>query len=206
MPSGKDDNVPKDQKNGPWTVHSSQIKFENPWLQIESNDITHPDGTPGTYGVVRYAHLACGVLPIDDEGYTWLVGQHRFPFDQYSWELPEGGGKRGVDPWQSTLRELEEETGWSAAHSLPLGQWQLSNSVSDEVAYGYLAWGLSFIGASPEPSEELTVKRVPFSELVSLVRSGKINDAFTHLMVMSAIDMARRGAMPLRLAKLLKVD
>ena len=198
--------MPNEYKNGPWTVHSTQIGFENSWVRVEASNITHPDGSPGTYGVVRYAHLACGVLPIDDEGYTWLVGQHRFPFDEYSWELPEGGGKRGVDPWQSTLRELEEETGWSAAHSLPLGRWNLSNSVSDEVAYGYLAWGLSFVGARPEPSEALTVKRVPFSELVDRVRRGDITDAFTHLMVMSAIDMARREAVPPNLVKLLKLD
>ena len=197
--------VQNHHKNGPWQVHSTETSFENPWVRVESSDVTHPDGTPGTYGVVRYAHLACGVLPIDDEGYTWLVGQHRFPFDEYSWELPEGGGKQGVDPWESTLRELEEETGWSAAHALPLGRWHLSNSVSDEVAYGYLAWGLSFVGASPEPSEALTVKRVPFSQLVELVRNGDITDGFTHLMVMSAVDMARRGAMPPKLVKLLEL-
>ena len=50
-------------KNGPWTVHSTQIGFENSWVRVEASNITHPDGSPGTYGVVRYAHLACGVLP-----------------------------------------------------------------------------------------------------------------------------------------------
>ena len=106
-------------KNGPWLIHSTRTEFENPWLRIESSDVTHPDGSPGTYGVVRYENLACGVLPIDTQGYTWLVGQHRFPLDQYSWELPEGGGKKDIDPQTSTLRELEEETGWQAQHLLP---------------------------------------------------------------------------------------
>ena len=126
--------------------------------------------------------------------------------DRYSWELPEGGGKIGVDPQVSTQRELEEETGWTAAHMLPLGKWHLSNSVTDEVGFGYLAWGLSFVGASPEPSEALTVERVPFSDLLARVRSGEITDAFTHLMVMSAVDMARRGEMPEKIAKFLRED
>ena len=192
-----------DKKNGPWTVHSTALSFENPWLRVETSEVSHPDGSPGIYGVVRYANLACGVLPIDDEGHTWLVGQHRFPFDEYSWELPEGGGQQGIDPQVSTLRELEEETGWTAAHMLELGTWRLSNSVTDEVAYGYLAWGLSFVGASPEPSEALTVVRVPFAELLARVRSGEIMDAFTHLMVMSAVDMARQGKVPEKIARFL---
>lgn len=190
-------------KNGPWRVRNTQTSFLNPWIAVESSDVIHPDGTAGTYGVVRYAHLACGVLPIDDEGYTWLVGQHRFPFDQYSWELPEGGGKQGVDPQQSARREMEEETGWTARHFLPLGEWHLSNSVSDEVAFGYLAWDLDYVGASPEPSEALTLKRVPFSKLLARVRSGEVKDAFTHLMVMRAYDMARNGELSARLTKLL---
>ena len=195
-----------EQKNGPWTVHSTATSFENPWLRIETSEVSHPDGSPGIYGVVRFANIACGVLPIDDEGCTWLVGQHRFPFDAYSWELPEGGGKHSVDPQVSTMRELEEETGWTAAHMLPLGKWHLSNSVTDEVAFGYLAWGLSFVGASPEPSEALSVERVPFADLAARVRSGDISDAFTHLMVMSALDMARRGDVPEHIRPFLLAD
>lgn len=192
-----------DRKIGPWTVHETQIEFANPWLKVEHNQITHPDGTPGTYGVVRFANLATGVLPIDAEGYTWLVGQHRFPFDAYSWELPEGGGARGADPLVSVARELKEETGLTASHYRQLGQWQLSNSVTDEVAYGYIAWGLSAGIAAPEASEDLAVVRVPVTELVRRVRCGDIKDAFTHLMVMAALDQAREGQLPEYLSKLI---
>ena len=193
-----------DKKNGPWTVHSTRLGFENPWLRVETSKVSHPDGSPGIYGVVRFANIACGVLPIDDEGHTWLVGQHRFPFDDYSWELPEGGGQQGIDPKASTARELKEETGLTADHYVQLGKWHLSNSVTDEVAYGYLAWGLRAGEAAPEPSEALSVERVPFAELLARVRSGEITDAFTHLMVMSAVDMARRGDVPEHIAGFLR--
>lgn len=185
-------------------VHNTETGFRNPWITVETSEITHPDGSDGTYGVVRYANLACGVLPIDDEGHTWLVGQHRFPLDDYSWELPEGGGPLGTDPQISTARELREETGIVASDYAALGRWYLSNSVTDELAYGYLAWGLNFVEASPEPSEALAVERVPFSELLTRVRSGKVTDAFTHLMVMSAVDMARRGVIPESVARFLR--
>lgn len=190
-----------DIKNGPWTIHSTHTGFENPWVRVDVNEVTHPDGALGEYSVVRHASLACGVLPIDEEGYTWLVGQHRFPFDAYSWELPEGGGAKTVEPHVSALRELEEEAGWAAEHYLPIGKWHLSNSVTDEVAYGFLAWGLRYVGNSPDPTEVLEIKRVHFSDLLTLLRGGEITDAFTHLMVMSAFDMARRGDLPPDLAK-----
>ncbi|MEM9667728.1 MAG: NUDIX hydrolase [Pseudomonadota bacterium] len=181
---------------GPWTVHRTRIDHENPWIRLETSDVTHPDGSAGIYGVVRMANLATGVLPIDEDGHTWLVGQHRFAFDTYSWELPEGGGTKGIDPQISAARELKEETGLSAAHFTPLGRWQLSNSVTDEVAFGYLAWDLTSGTAAPEPSEALTVERVPFADLVARIRAGEITDSFTHLMVFAAIDKARQGQLP----------
>jgi len=194
----------KDRKNGPWTIHDTTLDFQNPWIGIERSRITHPDGSAGTYGVVRYTNVACGVLPIDSDGYTWLVGQHRFPLDDYSWELPEGGGAKTDDPLKATARELKEETGLVASSYMPLGRWHLSNSVSDEVAFGFLAWDLEEGEASPDPSEDLQVKRVPIGELVAQVRSGDITDAFTHLMVMSAIDMAHTGQLPDEIANWLK--
>ncbi len=194
----------KNQKNGPWTVLDTTTGFENPWLRVEASNIIHPDGSAGTYGVVRYANIACGVLPIDEEGHTWLVGQHRFPLDAYSWELPEGGGALDTPPDISAVRELTEETGLLARHTRPLGRWHLSNSVTDEVAYGFLAWGLSQGAASPEPSEALQVERIPLADLAARIRSGEITDAFTHLMLMSAIDLARRGEIPEHIAKWLR--
>ena len=184
------------QHNGPWLVHRTELSFHNPWIRVETSEITHPNGEPGIYGVVRYENYATGVLPLDEEGCTWLVGQHRFPFDAYSWELPEGGGRKDVDPQQSAARELEEETGLRAAHWHGLGEWHLSNSVSDERAFGYLAWGLSEGKRAPESSEDLKLERVAFPDLLARCLSGEIRDAFTVLMVLAAREQARAGRLP----------
>ena len=190
-------------KIGPWTVHTTELSYENPWIRVETSTVAHPDGSPGIYCVVRYANLAIGVLPIDESGHTWLVGQHRFPFDAYSWELPEGGGPRAEDPLDAARRELAEETGLRAGNWQVLGRWDVSNSVSDETAIGYLAWGLTEGEAQPEPSEALTLKRVFFPDLVSMCLDGEIGDAFTHLMVFAALERARRGDLPDETARLL---
>ena len=185
-----------EKKVGPWRVTSSREVFENPWIAIADHDVIHPDGTPGEYGVVHFKNLAIGVLPIDENGMVPLVGQHRFPHDKYSWELPEGGGKRGVDPLASAQRELAEETGLTAKQWAPLCQFDISNSVTDERAVCYIAWELSQGAASPEPSEALTVKKIFFKDLLEMVISGEITDSLTIVMTLTAHAKALRGALP----------
>lgn len=197
-----DSELPK--TNGPWTVRSTDVSYENPWIRVETSAVTHPDGSDGIYGVVRYANRAIGVLPIDDTGHTWLVGQHRFPFDAYSWELPEGGGPMADAPLDAAKRELAEETGLTAENWQEVGRWHLSNSVSDEKAIGYIAWGLTEGEARPEPSEELSVRRVSFTELVTMCLEGEISDGFTHLIVFAALARAQRGELPDVVARLLE--
>ncbi|WP_300375711.1 NUDIX hydrolase [Henriciella sp.] len=189
------------KNNGPWRIHSTEESFSNPWIRIETSQVTHPNGDPGIYGVVRYANLAIGVLPVDEAGYTWLVGQHRFPFDAYSWELPEGGGPMDVMPLESAQRELKEETGLTAENWQEIGRWHLSNSVSDERAIGYLGWGLKEGESAPEPSEALEVRRVTVQELVELCLDGTVTDAFTVLMTLSALQQAKAGKLPEAVAR-----
>ncbi len=183
-------------KIGPWQILARTDVFNNPWINIIDHKVLHPDGSAGIYGVVRFHNLAIGVLPIDDDGFTYLVGQHRFPHDRYSWELPEGGGPREIDPLISAQRELAEETGLTAKNWAPLTQFDISNSVTDERAVCYLAWGLEQGRATPEPSEALTIKKILFKDLFEMVMSGEISDSLTIVMVQTAFLMALRGEVP----------
>ena len=81
-------------KKGPWTILSQKEVYENPWIKLTHHEVLTPAQTPGIYGLIHYKNLAIGVVPVDAEGHTYLVGQYRFPLDAYSWEIPEGGGKR----------------------------------------------------------------------------------------------------------------
>ncbi|MEO1251878.1 MAG: NUDIX hydrolase [Pseudomonadota bacterium] len=191
---------------GPWTVHSEKIAFENPWIRVEDHRVAHPDGSPGEYGVVRFKHLAIGVLPVDADGFVWLVGQHRYPHDDYSWELPEGGGALYDDPLQSAKRELGEETGLRAACWRELARFSTSNSVTDEKAIAYLAWDLSPGRAAPEPSEDLALRKVKFHELLEMVMSGEVTDSLTIIMTLSAHVAALRGDAPEPISNILCAD
>ncbi|MCX7606696.1 MAG: NUDIX hydrolase [Bacteroidia bacterium] len=163
----------------PWKTLSSRAIYENPWIALREDTVITPAGTPGIYGVVHYKNLALGVIPIDSEGYTYLVGQYRYPLRQYSWEIPEGGGKLGQDPLSEIQRELLEETGLIATHWQFLLRMHLSNSVSDEEALIYLAWGLRKGTARPEPTEQLRLWRLPLFEAIEKVHSGAITDSLT---------------------------
>lgn len=172
-----------DKFSNPWQTVSTRVAYENAWIRVRHDDVIRPDGQPGIYGVVHYKNLAIGVLPIDDEGFTYLVGQYRYTLNLYSWEIPEGGCPEGEEPLEAAQRELREETGLEARNWTVLGTAHLSNSVSDEAAIYYLATGLSQGDAEPEGTEKLELMRVPFAEALQMIREGKITDALSVLAI-----------------------
>ncbi|UUX52269.1 NUDIX hydrolase [Nisaea acidiphila] len=183
-----------------WQVLETRKVYDNPWIGVTEHDVLDPNGNPGLYGVVRVKGLAVGVLPVDGEGMTWLVGQQRFPRDYYSWELPEGGGDFD-DPRGSAERELLEETGLTAASWQELVRMDLSNAITDEQAMGFLAWDLAEGTAAPEACERLEIRRLPVRDVVEMALNGEIVDAFSQAMLLKADLLARRGALPGDLAR-----
>lgn len=144
---------------------------------MTEHQVINPSGKPGIYGTIHFKNMAVGVVPIEENGDTYLVGQYRFPLKAYSWEIPEGGGALNVPALVTAKRELREETGLVAKHFHRLCRLHLSNSVSDEVAFLYLATGLVQRSAMPEEDEDLRVKRVALKQAVQMALSGKITDA-----------------------------
>ncbi|MBI4405600.1 MAG: NUDIX hydrolase [Deltaproteobacteria bacterium] len=166
-------------EESPWKTTASQNKYENRWISVTEHSVVHQTGGPGIYGVVHFKHLAIGIVPIDEQGFTWLVGQYRYPLSAYSWEIPEGGGALDIPPIESAQRELKEETGIEAAHWQEILQMHLSNSATDERAIVYLATGLSMGASKPEDDETLEVKKVKFEEALAMVLRGEITDAIS---------------------------
>lgn len=187
----------------PWTVLTTKPIYENPWMRVVEHDVLTPLGNPGIYGVMHAQNLATGVVPIDDQGRVTLVGQYRFPLEQYSWEIPEGGGKKGVEPVESAKRELLEETGQTARHWLPILTMHLSNSITDETAHCFLAWGIEQGQAEPEETEVLQLRHVPFAEAYSMVKRGEITDAIAVACLLKVRLMALDGDLPADVTRLI---
>ena len=153
------------------------MAYENPWIVVWHDEVTRPDGSPGIYGVVHFRHAAAGVVVLDDADRVLLVGQHRYTLDDYSWEIPEGGVSPDETPLDGIRRELREETGVEASEWVQIGTYALSNSITDERGLVWLATGLSHGRAEPDPTEELTVRWVPFDEAFEMTADGRITDA-----------------------------
>lgn len=165
------------EQHNPWQVLGQKEIYDNKWIRVTEFDVINPSGGKGIYGKVHFKNLAIGIIPLDDELNTYLVGQYRFTLNQYSWEIPEGGGPHGIDILDSAKRELLEETGLVAEEWTKLMDFHLSNSVCDEHGGIFMARKLKQLQAMPEETEQLVVRKLPFEEAYQMVENGIITDS-----------------------------
>jgi ADP-ribose pyrophosphatase len=166
-------------EENPWQITAQKEVYDNPWIGLTEYQVINPGGNPGIYGKIRFKNFAIGVVPLDEELNTYLVGQYRFALNEYSWEIPEGGGPLEISPLASAQRELLEETGLKADNWTEIQRLHLSNSVSDELSILYLARELTQFEAEPEDTEQLQIRKVPFEEVYQMVCRGEITDSMT---------------------------
>ncbi len=187
----------------PWKRGETRCVYDNPWISVTEQTAVAPTGQPALYGLVAFKNRALAILPVHEDGTVTLVGQNRFPFADYSWEIPEGGGPLDEPPLEGARRELLEETGLAAAQWTEVLRMQLSNSVTDEFAIGYLATGLTQIAEEPQGdgTEDIVLARPPFREILDAAMAGHIQDALTVAMLLRAYHMAREGLLPDALAR-----
>ena len=165
-----------DETHNPWRTLSTEVKYHNPWISVREDQVLNPGGGQGIYGVVSMKNKALGIVPVDAEGNTWLVGQYRYPLNEYSWEIPMGGGLLEHDILESAQRELKEETGLTAARWTRIARLHTSNSVTDEEGFVYLAEDLTAGEVEPEETEDLRLWKLPLTEAIRMVMDDRITD------------------------------
>ena len=148
-----------DANNNPWQILTEKEIYDNPWINVKEFDVINPGGGKGIYGKVHFKNLAIGIIALNEHNQIALIGQYRFPIEQYSWEIPEGGGKKDVPPLESAKRELSEETGIEAKKWTKIQEFHMSNCVSDEYAILYIAQDLTFHESHPDEDEQLAVQK-----------------------------------------------
>lgn len=175
---------------GPWRRTATKVVYENAWVRVRHDDVIAPSGESGIYGVIE-TQDALGCVPLTDDLNVYLVGQHRYPHDTYSWEVPEGGRHPGESIEEGVLRELREETGLRAGRLTELGSIHTSNCFTDETAYLFLAEELEMGEAAPDHTEQLVVRAVPFSVAMDMVIRGEIQDSMSVVALYRARDVLR---------------
>ena len=168
-----------DEMINPWKKLSEKIIYDNPWINVQEHQVVNPSGGKGIYGKVSFKNKAIGIIPVDKEGNTWLIGQYRYTLEEYSWEIPMGGGPLDEDILDAAKRELKEETGLTAKKWINIMRIHTSNSVTDEEGFIFLAQELSQGETDFEDTEDLKIWKLPFTDVVDMVMSGKITDSLS---------------------------
>lgn len=162
-----------------WKKLSSRLIWENDWMGVYEDDVINPGGGRNLYGHVHFKNRAVAIVPLDDDGNTWLVGQDRYTLGEWSWELPMGGAPLDEDPLDAAQRELREETGLTAGEWSELMRLHTSNSITDEVGIVFLARNLTQGETAFEETEDLEIRKLPLAAAIAMARSGEITDAIS---------------------------
>lgn len=179
----------------PWETLSKETKYDNAWIRIDENKVLNPSGNEGIYGVVHFKNVAVGIIPLDNEYHTWIVGQYRYPMESYEWEIPEGGSPEGETALETAKRELQEEVGIIAGQFIPILEMQLSNSTTDELSITYVARDLTFVPPTPEEDEVIEIRKLPFEDLFQMAMNGEIKDALSVASIFKVRQLIKKGAL-----------
>ena len=149
--------------------------YKNPWITVREDEIVRPDGSDGIYGVVSL-HPSVIIIALDENNNVLLVNQYRYTLKRESIELPAGGSD-GQDPLEAAKRELWEETGFIASSWKQIGDLDVHNGVCDQKMCIFLATELTQTGHHEKEDDGITdVMQVPYSDVMTMVKQGKIRD------------------------------
>ena len=168
-----------DETKNPWQSLSKKIVYDNKWISVSHEEVITPTATNGIYGKVHFKNYAIGIIPIDADGNTYLVGQYRYAINEYSWEIPEGGGLVEQDILAAAKRELIEEVGLEAKTFTQICITNTSNFATDELAFIFVAQDLKLVETQPDETEQLQIKKLSLLSAFEMAMNGEIKDAIS---------------------------
>ena len=158
---------------------ASNFVYDGKLLKVYCDDIILPNGHTSKREYIKHPGAAC-VVPVDKDGNVIVVKQFRYPFANVLTEVPAGKlDSKEEAHLDAALRELKEETGYSAKTVIYLGEFYPTCAYSDEVIHMYLATGLSQGQQNLDDDEFVGVEKVPLTTLVEKIMNGEIKDGKT---------------------------
>lgn len=174
----------------PWKTKQSSLVYETAWVKVMKNDVISPRGKDCVYSYVDKAD-SVGAVVVNANNEIYLVGQYRYPMDEFTWEIIEGGIEEGESPLEAVKREIKEEAGLKASnHNLILEDFHIANGLTNERGNIFLVTDIIEEGAqSLDPTEKIVIKKVPFDEAVQMVYKGEIKDSYSIVGILLAKNM-----------------
>lgn len=162
------------------TCISSEPIYEGSFIRISRDQIRLSNGKESQRMVIRHPGAAC-VLAVTDNDEVVLVRQWRYAADQAVLELPAGKlDVEGEDPAECALRELAEETNYTADSVKLLHTFYTAIGFCDEKMYLYQADGVR-LGSTLSNDEDEITETVLLSreEVKAALKHDEIKDAKT---------------------------
>ena len=162
-----------------WKTLGTRHCYSDAWVRLRVDDVVRPDGSVGTYSVLELKG-GIGVVAVDGMGQLLLVGQHRYPIQAYSWEIPKGAFDSfdgANSPLDTAQRELREETGFVGGRWSKLGTVHTLLGSTNDLVHLFRAHELVPGSPHPDSMEDLTVCWVSRAQFWKMVADGRITDA-----------------------------
>lgn len=159
-------------------VEQKKKVYEGKVLSVYEDVVRCPNGNIATREVIRRCEAAA-VLAICEDGRWILEKQYRYPYDEILWEIPAGKTDADETPFQTAMRELEEETGYQADEMHYLGKMYPTCGYSDEVIHLFIAKNLKKANQHLDENEALELYFFTPEEIYRMLKDGKIVDAKT---------------------------
>lgn len=161
-----------------WKKLDEKIIFSNPWWQYKLDHFYIDSGFFGKYHYL-YTRGSTMVVPINSDGKLILLNQYRYLNQRESLEFPCGGLDKFLSPEQNALKELREETGFSAEILSYIGYFSPFNGATNELCYVYIASNLIKSPLETDPTEEFEMHYFTLDEFENLIKNNIIYDGMT---------------------------
>ncbi|MFD1360622.1 NUDIX hydrolase [Lentibacillus salinarum] len=166
------------------TIQTETI-YDGKIVKLQVDDVTLPDGKTSRRELVKHAG-AVGIIPITKDNKIVFVEQYRKPLEKSLVEIPAGKLENGEEPSVTALRELEEETGYTASSPTFITSFYTSPGFADEIMYLYLADDLEPVenAASGDDDEFIELLELTLDEARQYVNEQRIHDAKTNYAIL----------------------
>lgn len=162
----------------------SQMIYEGTILNLRKDKVTVIHGT--SYREIVEHNGGSVIIPVKDDGNVIMVKQYRKAMRRVVLEAPAGKIDKGEDPYNTAVRELKEETGYTAENMKFLTEYLPTPGYSEEVLYIYMATGLTPGETDFDENEAIEIVEYHIDELFDMVMKGQIKDGKTQVAILMA--------------------
>jgi ADP-ribose pyrophosphatase len=176
------------------TIKSTKQIYDGKIIKVSVSQVKCPNGNIAEREVVHHPG-GVAVVPVDKDGYVYMVNQYRIPYDAMLIEVPAGKLDAGEEPCVAAERELREETGIVAKRIDFIGHFYPSVGFCDEDLRMYIATGLEFGDTDPDEDELVVVEKYHINVLVEMIMNNEISDGKTISAIFKAREYLRENGM-----------